>query len=104
MMCNFREVSGPFFFHFLRENFYHVALEGGAKSTVDSLRRPVFMNFPLCIPPSYDQDAIVERIAQESEQIDVLTIETQRGIDLLQERRTALISAAVTGYIDVRQT
>lgn len=30
-------------------------------------------------------------------------IETQHAIDLLQERRTALISAAVTGQIDVRQ-
>jgi len=31
-----------------------------------------------------------------------LTAEAQRAIDLLQERRTALISAAVTGQIDVR--
>jgi hypothetical protein len=30
--------------------------------------------------------------------------EAQRATDLLQERRTALISAAVTGQIDVRQT
>ena len=30
--------------------------------------------------------------------------ESQRGIELLQERRTALISAAVTGKIDVRRT
>jgi len=29
--------------------------------------------------------------------------QTQRGIELLQERRTALISAAVTGKIDVRE-
>ena len=33
---------------------------------------------------------------------DTLTAETQRAIDLLQECRTALISAAVTGQIDVR--
>ena len=33
---------------------------------------------------------------------DTLTAEAQRAIDLLQERRTALISAAVTGQIDVR--
>jgi hypothetical protein len=32
-----------------------------------------------------------------------LISEAQRAIDLLQERRTALISAAVTGQIDVRQ-
>jgi type I restriction enzyme S subunit len=33
---------------------------------------------------------------------DTLTAEAQRAIDLLQERRTALISAAVTGQINVR--
>jgi hypothetical protein len=33
---------------------------------------------------------------------DTLTAEAQRAIDLLQARRTALISAAVTGQIDVR--
>jgi type I restriction enzyme S subunit len=36
------------------------------------------------------------------EQIDALTTEAQHAIDLLQERRAALISAAVTGQIDVR--
>jgi hypothetical protein len=34
---------------------------------------------------------------------ETLTAEAQHAIDLLQERRTALISAAVTGQIDVRQ-
>jgi len=33
---------------------------------------------------------------------DALSPDIQRAIDLLQERRTALISAAVTGQIDVR--
>jgi type I restriction enzyme S subunit len=37
-----------------------------------------------------------------SAKFDTLTTEAQRAIDLLQERRTALISAAVTGQIDVR--
>ena len=102
MMNNFRRVSGLFLFHFLKENFYKVALEGGAKSTVDSLRRPVFLNFPVCVPPSSEQAAIVKLVANESSGFDTLTAEAQRAIDLLQERRTALISAAVTGKIDVR--
>ncbi|MFZ1221529.1 MAG: hypothetical protein WAO00_19745, partial [Chthoniobacterales bacterium] len=38
----------------------------------------------------------------ELAKLDTLTSEAQRAIDLLQERRTALISAAVTGQIDVR--
>ena len=39
---------------------------------------------------------------QQSEQFDTLSTEAQRAIVLLQERRSALISAAVTGQIDVR--
>jgi type I restriction enzyme S subunit len=102
MMSDFQKVSGPFFFHFLRENFFKVALEGGAKSTVDSLRRPMFMNFPVCVPSLSEQSDIVNLIESESSKFDALTAVAQRAIDLLQERRTALISAAVTGQIDVR--
>jgi type I restriction enzyme S subunit len=42
-------------------------------------------------------------LTDETSKFDALTAEAQRAIDLLQERRTALISAAVTGQIDVRQ-
>ena len=101
MMSDFQKVSGRFFFHYLRENFFKVALEGGAKSTVDSLRRPMFMNFPVCVPSVSEQSAIVNHIECESSKFDTLTTEAQRAIDLLQERRTALISAAVTGQIGV---
>ena len=38
----------------------------------------------------------------ETAKLDALIAEAQSAIDLLQERRTALISAAVTGKIDVR--
>ncbi|MBT4815078.1 MAG: restriction endonuclease subunit S, partial [Lentisphaerae bacterium] len=41
-------------------------------------------------------------ISAEAAKFDALTAEAQRAIELLQERRTALISAAVTGQIDVR--
>jgi type I restriction enzyme S subunit len=46
---------------------------------------------------------IASFLEAETTKINELTAEVQRAIDLLQERRTALISAAVTGQIDVRQ-
>ncbi len=56
-----------------------------------------------CLVPSLgEQTAIADHIECESAKFDALTTEAQRAIDLLQERRTALISAAVTGQIDVR--
>jgi type I restriction enzyme, S subunit len=55
-----------------------------------------------CFPPVSEQKEIAQYLASELAKFDTLTTEAQRGIDLMQERRTALISAAVTGQIDVR--
>jgi type I restriction enzyme S subunit len=54
-------------------------------------------------PPRNEQDGIAAFLDTETAKLEQLTTEAQRAIDLLQERRTALISAAVTGQIDVRQ-
>jgi len=61
-------------------------------------------NAPFLLPPREEQDAIVEFLTVRRHEFDTLATEAQRAIDLLQERRTALISAAVTGQIDVRST
>ncbi|MDP1586917.1 MAG: restriction endonuclease subunit S, partial [Prosthecobacter sp.] len=55
------------------------------------------------LPPHEEQLAIVAHLKSVTASFDTLTAEAQRAIDLLQERRTALISAAVTGQIDVRE-
>ena len=56
------------------------------------------------VPPVIEQEKIVEHIDQQLDQFAALQSEAARGIDLLRERRSALISAAVTGKIDVRET
>lgn len=61
------------------------------------------MELPVILPPVDEQLAILSFIGNQTARFDTLTTETQRAITLLQERRTALISAAVTGQIDVRQ-
>ncbi|MDP1915736.1 MAG: restriction endonuclease subunit S [Myxococcales bacterium] len=53
-------------------------------------------------PPISEQISIVEALDQRTRAIDALTVECERATTLLQERRAALISAAVTGQIDVR--
>lgn len=54
-------------------------------------------------PPELEQREIVSFLQVELERFDTLTLEANRAIELLQERRSALISAAVTGQIDVRE-
>ncbi len=63
-----------------------------------------FKNLAVVVPPLIETEAICGEIRRMDEKFDTLTAEAQRAIDLLQERRTALISAAVTGQIDVRHT
>ena len=55
------------------------------------------------VPPLEEQTAISERIGELSKQITGIYSTARSQIDLLQERRSALISAAVTGQIDVRR-
>ena len=59
--------------------------------------------FRITLPPLVEQFAIVDFIGRETAKLDTLTTEANRAIALLQERRSALISAAVTGKIDVRK-
>jgi len=97
MMNNFRNVDGRFLFHYLKANFYKVALEGGAKSTVDSIRRPMLTDFPVSFPPCEDeQKAISSFLDVETSKIDGLVSEQRRLIELLKEKRQAVISHAVT--------
>jgi type I restriction enzyme, S subunit len=59
----------------------------------------------ICVPfPSeQEQTNIVGFLESETVKFDALTAEAKRGIALLKERRSALIAAAVTGKIDVRE-
>ena len=71
-------------------------------STHNTIYMPDIQAFRFALPPMAEQREIVERVRKATASFDGLTDEAQRGVDLLQERRSALISAAVTGKIDVR--
>jgi len=73
-------------------------------STINQLTVGVLNNFEVPLPPADEREKIAAFLGKETAKFSTLTAEAQRAIDLLQERRTALISAAVTGQIDVRNT
>jgi type I restriction enzyme S subunit len=60
------------------------------------------INFWVPVPPRGEQAEIVKHLGRGIGDIDSLVAEAERAITLLKERRIALISAAVTGKIDVR--
>jgi len=71
-------------------------------TTLPILNNEFFKNFVLVIPGKEEQEEIVEFLDRQVKQIDVLINKCNQAIELMKERRTALISAAVTGKIDVR--
>jgi type I restriction enzyme S subunit len=88
-------VSSPIF---LRLGEGHMYGAGGQKRVPDDFAR----EFRIALPSRSEQDAIVEHIKATHERFDDLTAAATSAISLLQERRAALISAAVTGKIDLR--
>ena len=66
------------------------------------LRTDLLKNIVLPVPPRVEQDEIVSEVARLSSQIDKMVSTVTAAITKLQEYRSALITNAVTGKIDVR--
>ncbi|RKH54433.1 restriction endonuclease subunit S [Corallococcus sp. AB050B] len=74
----------------------------GASSSMLNIGQSGILELAIAVPPLSEQSAIVVHLDIEFGNFDALIVEAQHAIDLLQERRSGLISAAVTGQIDVR--
>jgi type I restriction enzyme S subunit len=79
----------------------HLLLESNG-TTMDGLNMATLGRVPIPTPPINEQAQILKYLKEQAQEFDPLVSEAQSAIALLQERRTALISAAVTGQIDVR--
>jgi type I restriction enzyme S subunit len=100
---NRKILNSRFGSYILNSHVYCSAMIARAKMmTMTTIGQEAILSTVLPIPPLSEQEAIVAFLDTELAKFDTLTAEAQRAIDLLQERRTALISAAVTGQIDVR--
>jgi type I restriction enzyme S subunit len=71
-------------------------------ATVRTIGMPDVTRLVTPIPPVLEQQQIVEYVHRHRSQIDNLVAKVRDAVDRLRELRTALISAAVTGKIDVR--
>lgn len=60
-------------------------------------------NFLVSLPPLEEQQQITEYIEAETGKIDRMQAATRETVELLKERRSSLIAAAVTGKISVRE-
>jgi type I restriction enzyme S subunit len=62
------------------------------------------MELPVPVPPDLEQSEILAKVQIDLEKLDCVVRKTERSIELLKEHRSALITAAVTGQIDLRDT
>lgn len=98
-----KEIQPEFLLFFLKgiKDYILDFVETSAHGT-KCLRTEDFENMCLFIPPIDEQVAILSSIKTSLDKLDLLIQKAETAIELLKERRTALISAAVTGKIDVR--
>ncbi len=80
---------------------YYFGLEAWG-SAQPNISVPILQDIPVFAPPIEEQIAIALFLDETTAKLDTLTITAESAIALLEERRAALISAAVTGKIDVR--
>lgn len=71
-------------------------------STMENLNTETLGRVRLPLPPPPEQKQILDYVARLSGSFGSLIQEAQAAIEIISERRSALISAAVTGKIDVR--
>ena len=73
-------------------------------ATMANLNEGILGSLPVAVPLDVAEQAkIVEKMNVALSRLDVLDEKNQRSIELLKERRSALITAAVTGQIDLRE-
>lgn len=92
-----------FLLHFLKSEIIKIQLNSAmVGSTFKRINVDDIRNYLIVIPPAEEQESILKDLSKKIEKYDLLIDFAVQQIKLMQERRTALISSAVTGKIDVR--
>ncbi|EEW48704.1 hypothetical protein HMPREF0290_2682 [Corynebacterium efficiens YS-314] len=99
------EVDVPrYIYWWTRSQSYREQIRGlavGASDSMKTLSQQAFRSITLPVPPVTQQIAVAAQLDEAAERFSALKAELQEAKGLLEERRAVLISAAVTGQIDV---
>lgn len=99
------KIHGGFLCYWLMGRFIQSIFDSYLSATaVPMLSQQQIGNVPVCHPPLREQAAIAAYLDLETAKLDALVGKVAAAVERLQEYRTALITAAVTGKIDVRKT
>ncbi|OQZ07364.1 MAG: hypothetical protein B6D36_00305 [Planctomycetes bacterium UTPLA1] len=95
------ELTTAFLYHYLSaltQTIREMVKQGAGQP---NLNTDIVKTTAISLPPMDEQVAICAYVGEIVSEFNALGIEAERAIELLKERRTALITAAVTGQIDV---
>ena len=100
-----KKTDNRYFYYLIQENQFMQFAKSNMTGTGGLKRVPseVILDYKIAIPSIEEQIGVADYLESKFEKINLLTSETNKSIELLKEHRTALISAAVTGKIDVRE-
>ncbi|MEZ6934488.1 restriction endonuclease subunit S [Aeromonas sp. S19(2024)] len=102
-ICGRNGLENDFLLWFLlSDNFTRFAVNQADRVAMPKINRDSLSESRIPVPPKKEQVEIVSFLNRKTGMLDTLIEKSVRAITLMQERRTALISAAVTGKIDLR--
>ncbi len=99
IFSRFRGAAGRMVYYYLKALLARIVLEGTAKSTVDSIRRPMLTDFPVAIGSIPEQQKVVEFLDRMDQRLTKVESVVIGQVARLREYRQALITAAVTGQL-----
>lgn len=102
-MSVFRSPYNAFLFYVFNSALFEYQSGTFLTSTINQLTAGNLKDMVVPIPPPQEQEAICDFLDAETTRIDAAAARTRVAVDRLKELRTALVSAAVTGKIDVRE-
>ena len=96
-------IHGKWLLYTLKSAVTFAQLDAGAVgATIRGINIRDLKRAVVARPPQFEQRAIAAFLDRETAKIEIINAKVHQVIDRLKELRTALISAAVTGKIDVR--
>lgn len=101
--CDVDKIISDFAYFYFQSKEFQIGIElNWSYGTQQNIGMGVIQNLKIAVPNVIEQKQISNFLDNETSKIDKLLEKATKAVSLLQERRTALISAAVTGKIDVR--
>lgn len=99
-ITNFTNVSGRFIYYYMSACFKYEVDKGTAKSTVDSLRLPMLMNYPVCFGSLDEQKKIVSILDYKCRVVDNIIRHQSQTLENLRELKQSIITEVVTKGLD----